>query len=452
MSGILAARVFNVPLLVSESYLDSVSQFMKARIEGRDVDIDYKPTQKDSERKFYAMQEGAASFSVEPAKSEEKSVAVIPVMGTMLSRATILDTLSSSGRGYDAIKNEVNASLRDDSIGGGLLHIDTSGGEAARNFELARFIRKIQQDTDKPIWAVVDEAAYSAGYSLASAAERIVTTESGGVGSIGVRVAHVSREKMLKKQGVEVTLITAGKYKGDGNPFTKLDKSSRDTIQAEIDHTYQQFSQLVADHRGLTVADVKATEAATFNATDAMKHGLIDSVMTVDDAFAEFYEHVNSSAGSIYSGSDISAPDATDGSAVNQPESNPMTKTVNDNEAELAQAKAEATEATAKLEAMEAMISHPNATMENMKRCQALGLNAEQVATFMAGETKPAAAPEVLEISSEGESKTEGLLSQLLEKMNTTELNSVPGSSEPQEPKAKTESAQERYKRIAEGL
>ena len=56
----------------------------------------------------------------------------------------------------------------------------------------------------------------SAGYVLASQADRIVLPRTGAVGSIGVVVMHADLSGQLSDAGVTVTLIHSGAHKVDG--------------------------------------------------------------------------------------------------------------------------------------------------------------------------------------------------------------------------------------------
>jgi ClpP class serine protease len=62
--------------------------------------------------------------------------------------------------------------------------------------------------------------AASAAYWIATAADEVVVTPSGQVGSIGVFATHEDISKALDMEGIKVSLISAGKYKTEGTPFS----------------------------------------------------------------------------------------------------------------------------------------------------------------------------------------------------------------------------------------
>lgn len=209
--------------------------------------------------------------------------AIVPVHGTLINRFN-----SSWGfvTGYQYIEGALAAAMDDATVSRVVMDVDSYGGEAAGAFELSDTIHQMRGK--KPLMALVNTAAYSAAYAVASAADSIVATPSGGAGSIGVVTMHVDYSKALKEAGITVTHIYAGKHKVDGSPYRPLTEEVRDSIQARIDKTYGAFVQNVARNRGLAEKAVRDTEARTYDADDAMKLGLIDAVAPPKEAFAAF--------------------------------------------------------------------------------------------------------------------------------------------------------------------
>ena len=87
-------------------------------------------------------------------------------------------------------------------------------------FDLADRIRAASQI--KPVWAVVNDMAFSAAYALASAASRVFVSRTGGVGSIGVIAMHVDQSKKDEQDGIRYTAVFAGERKNDLNPHAPI--------------------------------------------------------------------------------------------------------------------------------------------------------------------------------------------------------------------------------------
>ena len=155
-------------------------------------------------------------------------VAVIQVEGTLVQKLGTLRPYSGM-TGYDGIRQNFLEALSDPAVEAIVLDIDSPGGEVAGCFDLVDTIYAARGE--KPIWSVLSESAYSAGYAIASAADRIVVPRTGGTGSIGVISMHVDWSQALTEAGVKVTFITYGERKADGHPEIPL--STR--FQADID-------------------------------------------------------------------------------------------------------------------------------------------------------------------------------------------------------------------------
>lgn len=164
--------------------------------------------------------------------------------------------------------------------------IDSPGGEVAGNFDL---VDKMFADKGKkPVRAFAAESAYSAAYSIASAADDITVSRTGGVGSIGVVMMHVDMSAALDKAGFKVTFIKFGKHKTDGNPYESLPAAVQARYQDRIDELGEVFVSTVARNRSMDAKAIRSTEALTYTATQAKSNGLADGIGSLDDSLAAF--------------------------------------------------------------------------------------------------------------------------------------------------------------------
>lgn len=208
----------------------------------------------------------------------------IPVKGVLLHDFPW--AFGSWSTGYVYIRRAFDRGLADPSVQGIALVCDSPGGQVAGNFELVDHIFAARGQ--KPIRAFAHESAYSGAYSIASAADSITMSRTGGVGSIGVVTAHIDFSEALKEYGVKVTFIFAGQHKVDGNAYEPLPDSVKARIQEHIDDAYGVFVAAVARNRGMDEAAVRETEADCFMAAEAVANGLADTIGPLDDAMATF--------------------------------------------------------------------------------------------------------------------------------------------------------------------
>lgn len=220
-----------------------------------------------TERRPYAVEEG---------------VAIININGVLSNDPWWWDET-----GYGQIKEEVAQALDDNEVRALLLSINSPGGETTGAFELATFLGEARRK--KVMWAVANPIAYSAAYLMASQASKIyVPPVTGGVGSIGVFTMHADMSKALEKMGIDVTLLSAGDGKTDGNPYEPLSKTAKANLQDEIDRLYSAFTTAVATGRGISDGDVRALGAYLYRGkTAAIGSGLADAVGTLEDAWVE---------------------------------------------------------------------------------------------------------------------------------------------------------------------
>ena len=222
----------------------------------------------------------AASRGPTPARAG--AIAVIPVRGTIVQYAEHLD-MCEGGTTTGAISQMLNSALADDTVGSILLHIHSPGGSVYGVQELGDEIRAAR--AQKPVVAIADSLAASAAYWVGSQAGEFYCTPGGEVGSIGVWQAHQDISKYLEKEGVSITLISAGKHKTEGHPYGPLDEDAARFFQQRTDEYYGAFVSAVAKGRGVPVASVRdgMGQGRVLGADAALAEKMIDGVMPFAD-------------------------------------------------------------------------------------------------------------------------------------------------------------------------
>jgi capsid assembly protease len=267
----IAQRFFNQPLALLPAHALLVAQLLR---EGGDSTA-LLPAGMDEDRPERRRYDVAGG------------VAVVPIRGCLVH--------GSAGwwwgeTPYGAIRANIAAALGDHDVKAIALHVDSPGGEVAGCFDLADAIYAMRGE--KPIWAILDESAYSAAYALASAADRIIVPRTGGTGSIGVVTMHVDITRALDEAGITVTTIQYGERKTDSYPTTKLSDPALARIQADIDKMGDLFVETAARNRGVSAEKIRDTEAGTFLGADGVAVGLADEVLSPDEAFMSLIEQI----------------------------------------------------------------------------------------------------------------------------------------------------------------
>lgn len=278
----LAARVFNVPLLVHPGKLDAIIAGLGERLLGVRLDdaapasVGAVPAQLFSTRRG---ERSAGGYTV------VDGVARISAMGVLMHRARFDAADSSYFLGYDALASALEAAMDDAEVHAVLQVFDSPGGEVAGAFEYGDRIHALRGR--KPMWAVADSMAASAAYLAGSAFDQLAVGATGYAGSIGVVLRHVDLSHALASGGVRVTQIFAGEHKVDANQFEPLTRSVQAALQTEVDDIYAMLVDAVARNRGLDPQAVRDTQAATYRGQAAVVRGLADRVSTADTMLAE---------------------------------------------------------------------------------------------------------------------------------------------------------------------
>jgi signal peptide peptidase SppA len=262
----LSSRIYGTPLLIARSKLDVILSVLGSRI-------------------------GLAAPAIAPPVPSSRSalpsmpgIEVIPIYGTLVRRTVGLEAASGL-LSYDEIAARIDAAILDPQVQGILLDVDSPGGEAGGVFDIAERIRAAGQI--KPIWAIANDAAFSAAYAIACAASRLLLTRTAGVGSIGVIALHVDQSVKDAQDGLHYTAIYAGSHKNDFSPHAPLSPDAMTNLQSEVDRLHDLFIAHVASMRGLSEDIVRDTEAALYFGDQAVETGLADGVSTLDRALAD---------------------------------------------------------------------------------------------------------------------------------------------------------------------
>lgn len=218
------------------------------------------------------MTSASGLFAAKRGSKEPKSIGVIPIRG-VIDRET-----SFFGTSTEEIGANLTQMVENDRVSSILLDIDSPGGNVFGVEELAGQIREAKQV--KPVGAVTPGMMASAAYWIGSQADFVAAAPSAMVGSIGVYTVHEDMSKLLEREGVDVSLISAGKHKVDGNPFEPLSKEARADMQTQVDQYYRMFTGSVAQGRGISQTKVLSDygQGKVFTAGEAMSAGLVDSV------------------------------------------------------------------------------------------------------------------------------------------------------------------------------
>lgn len=272
----IITKINQTPWLITPEGLDIVMKIVTERIErGRLED-------EEVDNRLQNLRSTSGRPTNEDGLQIINGVGILPVMGPIFGKANLM-TRVSGATSLESFQQDFRSMLKDDGIGSIIMEFDTPGGTSDLVEEMASEIYASRGI--KPIYASVNTMCGSAGLFLASQANKIFSTQSGSIGSLGAYSTHIDQSGADAKEGVKYTYISAGQYKTEGNPHEALSSEAIRHRQESITELYDTFAGAVAKGRGEEVETVKASygQGRMLTAKKALEVGMIDGVMSFDE-------------------------------------------------------------------------------------------------------------------------------------------------------------------------
>lgn len=275
----ILGEIFNKPMLATPALMFDAVVFAKTKL-GLNV-IGF-----DAAQMRMSDDEGSGGGGDQDVEYQN-GIANIGVYGPLVARTGNLE-MCSRMTSYEQVVQQFTAAINNPACLSIVLDLDTPGGTVSGAFDLAELI--YANRGVKPIHAIVNHSAYSAGYLIASACDTISVSNTGGVGSIGVIMQHMDYSTMLDTEGIRVTTLSRGDHKADGNPAEPLSADALAEFNAQLDMFYEMFVGFVAKSRNMSVDAVIATQARCLYGKSAVDAGLADTLESPTQAIQRVYE------------------------------------------------------------------------------------------------------------------------------------------------------------------
>ena len=169
--------------------------------------------------------------------------------------------------------------LKKDRVKAVFLHVDTPGGTADDAAGIYKAIMDYKAKYKTPIYAFVDGMCASGGMYVCSAADKIYTTSSSVIGSVGVILGpSFNFSDLMTKVGVQAKTLTQGKDKDMLSPFRPWVPGEEDCLVNITKALYEQFVDTVVSGRKHLSKEKLIEEygAQVFDAPTAQKLGYTD--------------------------------------------------------------------------------------------------------------------------------------------------------------------------------
>lgn len=280
----ISQRIFSRPLLIEAQSACVVLQALASRMAIGTITLDGLPV----DMRSLAMT-GQETIREQREYSVSNGVATVPIRGELVGRSARLQPMSGM-TGYNAIGDNLETAAADQDVRGILLDIDSPGGELGAR-DLAERIKAL--DTEKPIWALIDDFGCSAAYYIAAAADRIVMPQEGAGGSIGAIAMLPDTKGAIESMGIKVHVVRSAALKGKPLSIEGIDQEGLSIIQNIVEKAGEDFVKVVSGFRGITQKSVNETQGAVIFGRDMLSTGLADAIMPAHEARQEFEAYVN---------------------------------------------------------------------------------------------------------------------------------------------------------------
>lgn len=172
---------------------------------------------------------------------------------------------------------KIDAALKDDSVRGVLLSINSPGGTVNGTKELADAVANLS--ANKPVVVFAEDIVASAAYWVASQADAIVMNQTGLAGSIGTYMMVYDFSQLFEKFGIKAHMISSGGFKGAGALGTEITEDQVAEWQRVVMSLNDVFLSSVADGRREPRQRIEQlADGRVHVAKDALALGLVDAV------------------------------------------------------------------------------------------------------------------------------------------------------------------------------
>lgn len=217
------------------------------------------------------MQEYAATLKT--ASPQKDAVAVVRAQGPIVSETVGSDAISA-----DALVDRLRKAASDPRTCALVLRLDSPGGIAAASEEIRTALVRIR-DTGMPVVVSFGSMGASGAYWIATAATRILAEPMTLTGSIGVFASVPNFARAAQHLGITSDGVGTTELADQTNPLRPLSARTTAALEANLQHTYRRFQDLVAQARGFDAATIdRLAQGQVWTGEAAKNLRLIDAV------------------------------------------------------------------------------------------------------------------------------------------------------------------------------
>ncbi len=274
---VLKTLTFVVAILIVLITISSLGRRSKAVVHIESLNDMYEAQKKRLQKQVPRDKSTQKAKTKKPTNAERKKAkAALP------SRFVLSFTGDMTASQVEQLRDEISmilslATPKDEVV----VKIESPGGEVS-GYGLAASQLARLRDKKIPLTVCIDKVAASGGYLMACVANKILAAPFAIIGSIGVVAQVPNFHRLLKKNHIDVELLTAGKYKRTLTILGENTKEGREKFKEDLDAVQTLFRNHIFTYRGQVDINQVST-GEHWLAKDAIELGLIDDLKTSDD-------------------------------------------------------------------------------------------------------------------------------------------------------------------------
>lgn len=227
----------------------------------------------------------------------EKNLTAENKVAVVYAEGDIVDGEGKDGEiGGEAYAKLIRKLRNDEKVKAIVLRVNSPGGSALASDVMWREL--VLAKKEKPLVVSFGDVAASGGYYIACVGDRIFAQPNTITGSIGVFGLLPNAQKMFKdKLGISFDEVEVTKHGVLGGITKPLDAEEAAFAQRNVEKTYREFKQRVADGRSAVKKDVNGVafdtayvetiaQGRVWTGNQAIQNGLVDEIGGLDEAVA----------------------------------------------------------------------------------------------------------------------------------------------------------------------
>jgi protease IV len=217
-------------------------------------------------------------------EKDAPGVALVDGFGGIVTGRSRRAPLQGRLMGSDTVAAAFRAAVRNDKTRAIVFRVDSPGGSAVASDSIWREVACARQ-AGKPVVVSMGAVAGSGGYYVACGADEIVAQPGTLTGSIGVLGGKAVVSGLTDRLGLRYDAVQRGAHARMSSAHVRYDDSERERLEAMLDRVYADFTQRVAEGRGMSRETVhEVARGRVWTGADAARNGLVDTLGGLRDA------------------------------------------------------------------------------------------------------------------------------------------------------------------------